>query len=185
MLLRLKLRGSTPHPSAALEPQSAVFAEHVFVSNAVTGAEMPAMSFPNNRQKCSIHLFRCHSMRRTRRRRYVTCPVRSGCQASVHNLDIEMAGNWKTDAGTAPERLSSATGGVPFARLGQQTGSSRQGCSRSGRASKRIEGRFHGEARELLTSCVRCEDRSADATQRLSPPALLIFIFSQQGNKKG
>lgn len=48
--------------------------------------------------KCSIHLFRCHSMRRAHRRRYVTCPVRSGCQASVHNLDIEMAGNWKTDA---------------------------------------------------------------------------------------
>jgi len=100
------------------------------------------------------------------------------CQVRLSSFSPQ-SGHWDgrklEDGRTAPERLSSATGGVPFARLGQQTGSSRQGCSRSGRASKRIEGRFHGEARELLTSCVRCEDRSADATQRLSPPALLIF----------
>ncbi|KAK9515482.1 hypothetical protein VZT92_026127 [Zoarces viviparus] len=104
-------------------------------------------------------------------------PVLSGpgCQASVHNRIIEIAGNWKTDAATAPERLSSATRGVPL-QAGTADGLKPAGMLiRSGRAGGRIEGRFHRNARELLTSCVICEDRSAYATQRLSPLALLVF----------
>lgn len=59
-----------------------------------------------------MHLFRCHqrAITQTNKCTNCTCPVRSGCQASVQIPIIEIAGNWKKDAATAPERLSSVTG---------------------------------------------------------------------------
>lgn len=72
---------------------------------------MPTMSFHNNRhtQHAPVPLISALSHKRIKRTS-CTCPVRSGCQASVQIPIIEIAGNWKKDAATAPERLSSATG---------------------------------------------------------------------------
>lgn len=73
-----------------------------------------------------------------------TCPVRSGCQASVQILIIEIAGNWKTDAATAPERLSSAAGDAALqARTADRHKPAGMAHGR-GRARRRVEGRFHG-----------------------------------------
>ncbi|KAI9530927.1 hypothetical protein NQZ68_000418 [Dissostichus eleginoides] len=43
---------------------------------------------------------------------------------------MKIAGNWKTDAATAPELRSSAAGGVAL-QPGTADSTSRQGCSRS------------------------------------------------------
>lgn len=96
------------------EAQSGVSAEHVehgFVLKLVTGKMFPVPCLQcQTTGKCSMHLFTV-SDKQIGYNAEPTCPVRSGCQASVQIVIIEIAENWKTDA-TAPERLSSATGGV-------------------------------------------------------------------------
>lgn len=70
--------------------------------------------------------------------------MRSGCQASVRIPIIEVAGNQKTDAATAPERLFSAAGDVAL-QAGTADRLKPAGMAYGrGRARRGVEGRFHG-----------------------------------------
>lgn len=84
-----------------------------------------------------------------------TCPVRSGCQASVQTLIIEIA--WKLGDGHRhrPGASILCRGKMQPCRLGRQTGSSRQGWLMVGDGlGGEKRGVFTVWARELLTSCV-------------------------------
>lgn len=145
---RIKARWQHPlYPSKhkAVSLQSSAFVQSLSPAYEDASRCLRTMSYHTNRrmQHAPVPLSPTPKLIRLTNK-MPTCPVRSGCQASVQILIIEIAGNWKTDAATAPERLFSAAGDAAL-QAGTADRLKPAGVAYGRRRARRgVEGRFHG-----------------------------------------